>query len=171
MVGHNSFMPAIFREKPFEQADSRGLPVLLKYLAAWVIPLGLLTILAMPAAANHIQRPAMVTPTCDNYTICVKAVNLTPNRDYTITYSITVMPSSGTPMTISNSIPFTTPNSRTFSTRITQPLGPLTGTNSFSGSATLIGFNTVPIKFTPSSLTCPPPTMSTGDARRSAPQN
>ena len=96
-----------------------GTRVLLKHLAAWGIPLGLLTIFAMPGMTNEITK-ATVTPTCDNYTICVKANDLVPGENYTITYQFTVTPPSGTPMTISNSIPFTTGSTQTtFCTTIT----------------------------------------------------
>jgi hypothetical protein len=102
----------------------------------------MLTILAIPAIANDIDM-ANVSLSCSNYQICVAAENLNTGQNYTITYQITVMPSSGTPMTISNSIPFTA-SGNTFGTCITQALGPLMGNNSFSGSATLKGFNTIP---------------------------
>jgi len=141
------------------QSD-RGTRVLLKHLAAWGIPLGMLTILAMPAIANDIDMANVsLVPTCDSYTICVAAENLVPGTSYTITYEITVTPSSGTPITISNSIPFTA-SGTTFSICITQGLGPLMGSNSFSGSVTLVGFNTIPITFSPNPLSCPTPTPS-----------
>ena len=139
----------------------RGTRVLLKHLAAWGIPLGMLTIFAMPAVANHIDT-ANVSVACDSYTICVAAENLVPGTSYTITYEITVTPSSGTPMTISNSIPFTASDT-TFSTFpcVSQSLGPLTGTNTFSGSATLVGHNTIAITFSSPNpfppLSCPTP--------------
>jgi hypothetical protein len=85
------------------QSD-RGTRVLLKHLAAWGITLGMLTIVAMPAMANHIDT-ANVSLACDSYQICVSASELTPGTSYTITYEIIVTPSSGTPMTITIRFP------------------------------------------------------------------
>ena len=138
------------------QSD-RGTRVLLKHLATWGIPLGMLTTFTMPAVANHIDT-ATASVTCNNYTICLEASALTPGQSYTITYQIIVTPTFGTATTISMSITFGAPSNGIASGCITQPLGPLTGTNSFSGSATLVGFNTIPITFSPTSLSCPTPT-------------
>jgi hypothetical protein len=152
---HQNLSPNALAKRLMNTQSDRGPRVLLKRLAPWAIPLGMLTIFAMPAMANHIDT-ANVFVTCDNYTICVSASDLTPGTSYTITYEITVTPPSGTPMTISNSIPFTA-SGPTFSTCVTQSLGPLTGINSFSGSATLVGQNTIPITFSPNFLSCPTP--------------
>jgi hypothetical protein len=104
--------------------SARWTHVLLKHLAAWGIPLGMLTMFAMPAVANHLDT-ATASVTCNNYTLCLEASALTPGQEYTVTYQITVTPSSGTPMTITNSIPdFSSPANGIASSCITQPLGP-----------------------------------------------
>jgi hypothetical protein len=109
--------------------------------------LGLLTIFAMPAAANHIDS-AVVTPSCTNYTITVSASQLIPGVNYTIEWSgISVTDTCGTSATLSNSISFTAssatftatlPNSTpAFNFNNTLPISCPTLTFS-GGSATLV---------------------------------
>ena len=69
------------------------------------------------------------------------------------------MPSCSSAFTITDSIPFTAPNSGSFSATVTKSLGPLPCATSFSGTATLEGFNTIDITFNPANLNCAPPSI------------
>jgi len=104
---------------------------------------------------------ARVAPTCTSYTISISASALVPGANYAIDYAITATPTSGVGFGIGSLIPFTAPSSGTFSTTLTNPFGPLNGAFSFSGSASLVvgenTINTIPITFSPSSLSCPTP--------------
>ena len=128
-----------------------------KALSAFGFALGFLFMSAVSAMANHIDT-ASATPSCNSYMLSVSASDLVPGTNYTIDWSITETPTSGSPMTITGSYPFVAQSSTIFAEN-TFPLGPLSGTYTFSGTATLVGFNTIPITFSPSSVSCaaPPP--------------
>jgi hypothetical protein len=98
---------------------------------------------------NHVATVSVI-PSCNGYTIELTAAGLVPGTSYTINWTI-----SGYPTTITDSITFTAMSATYDSGRITRTVGPVTGTFSFSGSATLQGFNTVPISFSPTSINCP----------------
>lgn len=123
----------------------------------------LLALFAAPAMANHIDT-ATASVSCTSYTITLAASALDiPGFTYTINFSITATPSSGSPITVSGTTgPFVANSSLAFSTTLTNPLSLPSGTFTLSGSATLAGFNTIPIVFSPASLTCPvtPPPCS-----------
>jgi hypothetical protein len=62
-------------------------------------------------------------------------------------------------MSICNFVGFVAPANGTFSNCYQFPIGALSGTNTFSNdTATLVGFNTVNITFSPNTLSCPTPT-------------
>jgi hypothetical protein len=117
--------------------------------------IGLFALSATPALANHIDT-ANATMTCNGYSLYVSASALVPKQSYTISYTINVSPGS-TGFPITGSIPFTAPSSGTFSYTVTGSFPALTGSFTFSGTATLEGFNTIDIQFSPTSLTCAPP--------------
>jgi hypothetical protein len=81
-------------------------------LAVFGLALGLLAMSGIPAVANHIDT-ANVTPACNSYTISVSASDLNPGQNYTIDYSIDVMPTCSSTMTITNSISFVAPGNGT----------------------------------------------------------
>ena len=115
---------------------------------------------AAPAMANHIDT-ATLTIGCSSYTLSVSASALNPGQNYTIDYQITLTPSSGSPLHVTGSIgPFTSSASGTFSASVTNSLGPLSGNFTASGSAMLVGENTVAIIFsadnsTTLNISCP----------------
>ena len=134
--------------------------MLLKRLASWGISFGLLTFFAMPGMANQIDT-AVVTPTCNSFTIALSASQLNPGQNYEIDWSISVTDTCATPGTANYSITFTAPPSGTFSTTVTETFPPQPCPLTFSGTATLVGFNTIPITFpngqTSITITCPAP--------------
>lgn len=113
--------------------------------------------------------------TCNAYGLALAVSGLTPGVQYTLSYEIDASPwSTGFP--IMGSIPFMAPTSGTFSNTVTASFPPLGGSFSFSGTATLLGGNgkedpaSMPITFSPSSLTCaplPPPGCSAQSANSS----
>jgi hypothetical protein len=117
----------------------------------------LLLLCATPALANHVDT-ANVTLTCNSYNLSVRASELVPGRNYQINYTIDSSPSAGgSPIT--GFIPFTAVSS-TFETAVWGSFPTLNGSFSFSGTASLAGWNTIHIDISPSSLTCeatPPP--------------
>jgi hypothetical protein len=127
---------------------------------------GLLLLCATPALANHVDT-ANATFTCNSYSLSVRASELVPGRKYQINYTIDRTPSSGGSPII-GSLPFTAVSS-TFETAIWGSFPTLNGSFSFSGTASLAGWNTIPIEMSPTSLTCeatPPPvcTAQSGNA-------
>jgi hypothetical protein len=94
-----------------------------------------------------------VTPSCTSYTITVSASGVPPNG--TVSYSITATPTSGSPITISDSIVVGNGN-----TTLTKPLGPLNGAYTFSGSFSTNFANIGQITFSPSSVSCAAPFAS-----------
>jgi len=103
--------------------------------------IGLVVLFGTQAFANHIDK-ATAKVTCTSYSLTVSASELTPGASYTINYRIVLTPPSGSPTTITGSIPFTGPSSGTFSKTVTKALGPLTSNYTLSGTATLQGQNT-----------------------------
>lgn len=130
-----------------------------KFVIVLGVVLGLLTGLALPARANHITSAA-ITATCNSYTITVAGGDLnTPNVTFAVNYTVYVTPSSGSPYTVSDSIPVSPDANLNFNASVTKGIGTLSGNFSFTGSATLVDsagdtFNTVAISFSPNPLTC-----------------
>ena len=122
---------------------------------------GLLVLSATPALATVFTANA--TTTCSTYSLALTASDLMPGAQYSISYSIDVAPgSNGLP--VSGSIPFTAPDSGTFTDTLTGSFPALAGSFTFSGTATLFAgspkdetSSTININFSPSTLTCGPP--------------
>jgi hypothetical protein len=121
---------------------------------------GLLVLSATPALATTFTANA--TTTCSTYGLALTASGLMPGAQYTITYSIEVSPgSNGLPLV--ESIPFTAPDSGTFTDTVTGSFPALAGSFTFSGTASLAAAisksdpSTTNINFSPSTLTCGPP--------------
>jgi hypothetical protein len=130
---------------------------------------------AKPAAANFITS-ANVNLTCTSYTINVTGGNLdTPNVSFSVSYTINVVMNGSSTFTISDSIPVTPDASLNFNASVTKAVGPLSGSFSLTGTATLVDsagktYNTVDISFSPNPLVCqssPPPPCETPSANSS----
>ena len=94
------------------------------------LALGILVVFGSLSTVSGVIPPTAsvsVTPSCTSYTITVSASGVPPNG--TVSYSITATPTSGSPITISDSIVVGNGN-----TTLTKPLGPLNGAYTFSGS-------------------------------------
>jgi hypothetical protein len=131
------------------------------------LALGILVVFGSLSTVSGAATPGFivtVTPTCTNYTISISASGLVPSANYTIDFTI-IATTTGFGFGIGSSIPFTASSSGTFSTKLTNPFGPLNSAFSFSGSATLVGGNTIPITFLPSSLSCPVSPFATSSAK------
>lgn len=120
-----------------------------------VVVMGIFTLGASPAKAQDVYH-ATATVNCSNYTISVGAAELDTTTTYQISWSITLTPTSGPSITVTGS---TSSFSGVIAYRktLTESLGPVTGNFSLTGTATLVGHNTIPITFSnPSaSLSCP----------------
>jgi hypothetical protein len=123
--------------------------------------LGLILLGATPVLANHLDT-ANVTVTCNAYSFSVAASALSPGTKYQISYAIETSPYSGAPIT--GTIPLTASSTTTFEATVWGSFPALIGTYNFTGTASLVGHNTVPILFSPTSLSCgaPPPPTNTG---------
>jgi hypothetical protein len=138
----------------------------IKTLIAIAFVIGVITTGANPASGNQINS-ATVVPQCNGYTITVSGQNLdTAGVTYTVNYTILVTTSTGSTLTINDSIPVFPDSNLNFNASVTKAAGPATTGISFSGTATLVDsngdtFNTVNIDFNPSTLNCgaqgPPP--------------
>src|SRR5438477_419405 len=112
---------------------------------------------AVPSLANHIDT-ATGTVTCTSYSLEFTGGSLN-GLSHTISYTVTLHPSSGPDLIITGSKTFPTPASgNTFDITVNQALGPLTQSYTVSGTATLFTDgseeNTVAIVFTSSTVTC-----------------
>ena len=129
-------------------------------LAVFALILGRFGVGAMPASAHEINS-AYVQTTCSSYTITVAGANATlTGVNYFVNYTLTFTPSSRTPITITDSIQVFPDAMGNFSASVKKPLGPLSGTFSASGTATLVDstpetFNTIAISFASATFTCP----------------
>ena len=105
-----------------------------RYLRFLGATFGLLVLSATPALASVFTANA--TTTCSTYSLALSASDLAPGAQYTLSFSIDVSPgSSGLP--VSGYIPFTAPDSGTFTDTVTGSFPALTGTFTFYGTATL----------------------------------
>jgi hypothetical protein len=145
-----------------------------------VVALGVLVFCTSPALANHLDS-ASASVVCNSYTLTVNASELFDPATFTIPYTITLTPSSGPAITITDTIAVTPDANGNFTATVTKPLGPLTSNFSLSGTASLVETadgivsidNTMDIAFSPSSsLTCqsspPPPPPCTETATNSS---
>jgi hypothetical protein len=132
-----------------------------RYRTAFGTTLGLILLCATPVLANHVDT-ANVTVTCNAYSFSVAASALSPGTKYQISYAIETSPYSGTPVT--GTIPLTATSTTTFEATVWGSFPALIGTYNFTGTASLVGHNTVPILFSPTSISCgaPPPPPNSG---------
>jgi hypothetical protein len=137
-----------------------------KYVFVLLILTGLLALAPYPARANHVDS-ASASVLCNSYSITVSASELTDTGvTFAISYTLTLTPTSGSPITITDSIPVTSDSNGTFTGTVTKPIGPLTGEFTVSGTASLLEDkvvqNTVDIGFSTSTFSCgTPPTGKT----------
>jgi hypothetical protein len=132
----------------------------LPFLRVFGLTIAALLVSATPALADI--ETATATTTCSTYSLSVSASGMLPATSNSLLYIINVSPvASGFPIT--GEIDFVASESGTFSDTITGSFPALAGSYTFSGTATLVGpnkggFPTQEISFSPSSLTCAPPT-------------
>ena len=134
-----------------------------KYLPSVALLLGIAGAITAPASA-HVITKAEVSATCSSYTITVAGTALSPSG--TVFYTITLTPTSGSAVTVSDSIAvFPHDAAGDFSATATKAFGPFTADFTLSGTAELSVNgrveSSIAITFSPSnSLTCqtsPPP--------------
>jgi hypothetical protein len=108
----------------------------------WIV-LGLVAILSVPASAN-VVKSAKATANCQGYTLIMVAADLIPGKTYVIDYTFTITCNNGSPITV--------PGSKTFAaTGTTETVTAsgafpgLSGKCVVTGTATLVGHNTIPI--------------------------
>ena len=73
----------------------------------------MLTILAVPAMANHIDTAQITQLTCDTFTITLSASELNPGQNYEIDWSISATGTCFPPSTADYSVTFVAPPSGT----------------------------------------------------------
>ncbi|MBB5318201.1 hypothetical protein [Tunturibacter empetritectus] len=132
-----------------------------RYRTAFGTTLGLIFLCATPVLANHVDT-ANATVTCNAYSFSVDASALSPGTKYEISYTIETSPYAGPAIT--GVIPFTASSTTTFEATVWGSFPALIGSYNFYGTASLVGHNTVPILFSPTSLSCgaPPPPPNSG---------
>ena len=142
-----------------------------KHVFVLLVLTALLALAPSPARANHIDS-ASASVLCNSYTITVNASDLTDaGVTFSISYTIMLTPTSGSPIIISDSIPVTPDSSFDFTATVMKSLGPLSGDFTVSGTASLVETdannnsvvqNTVDIGFSTSTFSCgTPPTGKT----------
>jgi hypothetical protein len=99
------------------------------------------------------------TVTCSSFSLEFTGTDLNPFVTYSVQFSFTLTPVSGTPITISSTVPIPAGTAGPFDVTTTGSLGPLTQAYTItSPSATLFSGstaqNTVSIAFTPTTITC-----------------
>jgi hypothetical protein len=142
-----------------------------KFLGLGVLVATLATC-APQAFANYIDA-VTGSATCSTYSLQVTENDLTAGSLYQINWNLTFTPASGSPINVSSSTTFTAEQVNGVVQNLTEPLGPLTGAYTVSGSVTLqeldnpsdVGVsNPFPVDFSVTSLTCsstpPPPTCT-----------
>jgi len=123
----------------------------------WVLVVALVVVGALPVTANTIKQ-ANVTDTCSGYTINVAGIYI--DKGNTVSYTITLTPTSGPPITVTDSIHVTRPPHGTWSGTNTQTWAhygvTLNGSYTLTGTATLnsVPPHTIKIKFSPGTLNC-----------------
>jgi hypothetical protein len=126
-------------------------------LSLRTLPAMLLMAFALPSYANHIDT-ATGTVTCSSYSLEFTASALDTTTSYTVHFSFTLTPTSGTPITITG-IATAPAGVTSFDITATGSLGPLTQVYTITASsATLFSgstpANTIPIVFTSTTVTC-----------------
>jgi hypothetical protein len=114
---------------------------------------------SLPAAANSVQH-ATATDTCSGFSLTVSGNNL-GSKTATVDFTITLTPSSGSPIEISDSFVVTrTPHGTTYNTTYTQTWAhygvTLNGNYTLTGTASFAPHHYHPtgIVFSPSTLNC-----------------
>jgi hypothetical protein len=131
-------------------------------LMFWALVVALVVAGALPAAANIINV-ANVTEDCSGFTITVSGTHL--SKPTTVNFTITLTPTSGPPIVITDSIPVAPiPHTHgNWSATYTQTWAhygvTLAGKYTLTGTATLVEpknpkYDTIKIKFSPSTLDC-----------------
>ncbi len=130
-----------------------------RLLLALVAPIALLA-LATPSRANDIAS-ATGTVTCSTYSLTFNLNDLDDTVPYVVNYTVTLTPTSGTPINITGSISFTFPGTQQSFPYTAMASGPVTGAVSgytISGTASLTAggtlHNSVPISFSSTTVTC-----------------
>jgi hypothetical protein len=118
----------------------------------------LLMAFAVPSYANVITT-ATGTVTCSSDSLEFKGIDLSPSVTYSVHFSFTVTPTSGTPFTISDTVAIPNGTSGPFDVTFTHALGPFTQVETItSGTATLFAGNTpkntVTIVFASTLISC-----------------
>ena len=135
------------------------------------IPAVLLAMSAAPSFANDIVS-ANVSATCSSYTGTATVEYLTIGENYEVNWSLVLTPPSGPATTVNFSQTFTATQFDPITLpSFTNPWGPLNGSYTLSGTATLVDLtypnpgNTVNVSFTTPTLSCttPPPPPPPGD--------
>jgi hypothetical protein len=136
---------------------------------------GLLSLGVRSAGAHEITS-ATTSLTCNGYTITVSGDQLTfTNVTYSVNYTFNVTSADGSTFTVSNSFNVNPDVNGSFTASVTKAAGPLSGSFSVTGTATLVDnagdtFNTVSISFSPNPLVCessPPPPCSSPSSNAS----
>jgi hypothetical protein len=138
-----------------------GTRILLKHLAAWGIPLGLLAVFAMPAAANNIGSAA-VSVDCKNspktatVTICGASLDCNGGAGpFFITYSLSF---NGTTVVSNKQTQVYPPPNNCITDTVTLPRAVVNG-DTLTGSTflTFCGQNSQTVTFMTNVSGCPPP--------------
>jgi hypothetical protein len=129
-----------------------------KQLAVFGLALVLSLVFSGPALANDLST-ASATADCNGFSLSVNAINLTPRASYTIDFTFTLTPTSGSPISVPGSINFVaTSSSATETASGAWPNSPLTANFTVTGSAVLTASGSmIPISFngaTSLNLTC-----------------
>lgn len=137
-------------------------------LLVWVA-VAIFAFAATPAFANSLVS-ANASVTCSSYQLAVSAHWMDARLPYTIDYSIELTPSGGGPIhTITGSITVVVDTNGEFTDTVNGAINPsLTGGYAASGTATLMQGstmdNTLPITFSPATVSCAPPPPSCAGA-------
>jgi hypothetical protein len=118
----------------------------------------LLMAFAVPSYANVITG-ATGTVTCSSFSLEFTGTDLNPGVTYSVKFSFTLTPVSGTPITISGTVPIPAGTSGPFDVTTTGSLGPLTQNYTITSSSAQLfagstGQNTVSIGFTSTTIAC-----------------
>jgi len=139
----------------------------IRSLSLSALPAMLLIAFASPSYANFVTG-ATGTVTCSSYSLEFTGVDLDASVTYSVHFTFTLTPTSGPAITINGTVPIPAGTAGNFDVKTASSLGPLTGTYTAAGSATLFSGsnvqNTIPILFTSVTVTCNPPSpLSGGD--------
>jgi hypothetical protein len=129
-----------------------------KNFVVFVLALGFFSMFSRPALANDLSG-ASATVDCSGFTLNVDVVKLTVGASYTINFTFTLTPTSGSPITVPGTINFVASSTTATKTASgTWPNSPLAANYTVTGSAVLTTSGSlVPITFNGASsveLTC-----------------